>query len=176
MARSTMAALIAKLRLMVGDPAGASQTFSDDEIEDALDANRREVRYERLYAAPTYRASGAVDYLDYYAGDGPWESDAALYDYTWTMLTPATSDYWIGYWTFAANRQPPVFIVGKCYDVNGAAADVLEMWAAKVARQFDYKSGPQEFARSQQAAGLRAEADRYRQRAWTETARMVRGD
>ena len=34
MARSTMAALIARVRLLINDPSGASQVWADDDIQD----------------------------------------------------------------------------------------------------------------------------------------------
>ncbi|MCX7670395.1 MAG: hypothetical protein N2439_10020, partial [Anaerolineae bacterium] len=122
--RATMADLITRIRLLINDPAGASQVFTDQQVQDALDRHRTEVRYLTLTAAETITA-GAVDYLDYYADVGDWEADEALYDGAYALLTPSAADRLTGHWTFAASQPPPVLITGKHYDVYAAAADLL---------------------------------------------------
>jgi hypothetical protein len=46
--RSTMSSLIALVRTMIADPAGASQQFDDQAIQDRLDSSRDDIRYESL--------------------------------------------------------------------------------------------------------------------------------
>jgi len=43
--RTTMATLVARIRVMISDPSGASQVFSDDTIQEVLDLSRVTVRY-----------------------------------------------------------------------------------------------------------------------------------
>ncbi|MHB8398435.1 MAG: hypothetical protein ACYDCI_05800 [Candidatus Limnocylindrales bacterium] len=167
-ARATMATLITRVRLMIGDPTGASQFFTDDgQIQDALDAHRLDARQGRLIPQPTYAAPGSYAfYFDYYAPVPDWESDWVIQDAVRTVQTPTTSDEITGHWTFATQHIPPLFIIGKAYDRHGAAVDLLETWAASVAQQFDFTTDGQQFARSQKRKGLLALADVYRARAY----------
>lgn len=174
--RGSMADLIARIRLLISDPSGAP-TFADQEIQDTLDQRREVVRYAALRPEPTpQQNTGVIQYLDYYATRAFWESDAALYGPAWQLLAPATSDYLTGHWTFAASQIPTVWIVGKMYDVYGAAADLLEIWAAKVADQFDFTDINAKYLRSQIGKAKLALAATYRAQAWTFTIEQVRDD
>src|SRR5690348_15227616 len=155
--RATMADLITRVRLLINDPAGASQIFADQDIQDTCDRYQTVVRYAVLQRAPTLGPGGIVDksaYRDYYAMVGYWESDETLYDAAYNTLAPDTSDRITGHWTFAAGQLPIVRIVGKVYDLYGAAADLLEAWAAKVALDFDFTTDAQTFRQSQKQAAL----------------------
>ena len=171
-----MVALISRVRELVNDPAGASEIFSDDTVQDALDAHRLDIHHARLEPVETFSAGGTVTYLDYYASRGDWEEDAELQDAGGTLLSPSSNDWLVGHWVFASSTLPPVFITGKVYDVYGAAADVLEMWAAKTALEFDFQTDGQSFKRNQKQAALESLANRYRRRAWPMVAVMVRDD
>ncbi|NOZ27968.1 MAG: hypothetical protein GXP39_07950 [Chloroflexi bacterium] len=173
MARTTMADLITRLRRLIND-SGTSQTWTDDELQDFLDARRLDVRRARLRPETTW-AAGTVTYTDYYADYGDWESDAVLEDADGDDLTPSSSDWLTGHWTFA-DQDPPVFITGKSYDLYAAAADVLEAWAAKVALEFDFDADGGRFRRSQKREALLELAKRYRRRSRPQVAVMVRND
>ncbi len=174
--RATMADLITRVRLLINDPAGASQTFADQEIQDALDRHRSDVRYLELVAAETVAPGGAVSYLDYYADRGDWESDEALYNSTYAALAPTSADRLTGHWAFAANQNPPVYIVGKSFDPYAAAADLLEAWAAKEKLAFDFDSDGQTFKRSQKIAALLQMAREYRRQQQPVSVGMARTD
>ena len=174
--RSSMADLIARVRLLLFDPAG-SATFADQEIQDTLDQRREFVRYAPLRPEATPQpATGVMQYLDYFATRGFWENDAALYGPAWQPLSPATSDTLTGHWTFASSQLPTVWIVGKRYDVYGAAADLCEIWAAKTADQFDFTDINARYQRSQIGEAKLRLAAAYRAQAWTFTAEMARED
>jgi hypothetical protein len=168
-ARSTMAALITRLRLAIGDPliAGTPPTsvFSDDELQDALDKRRVEVTECFLAWRPSTAPGGTVTYHDYYAPRGDWEDTAVIKDRSFNVLTPDTSDLITGHWSFVANTIGPVFITGLYYDVNGSAYDVLKAWAGKEARSFDFGTDQQNFSRSQKFTSLNRLADEYARRA-----------
>lgn len=166
MARASLADLITRLRLLVNDPAGGTQAFTDDQLEDVLDARRADVRHLELDAAETRDPGAGVTYLDYHARVGDWESDAVLEDATGAALVPATSDYLVGHWTFAASQTPPVYLTGKTFDLYAAAADLLEMWAAKLALSgFDFSADGATYHLSQRQAALERQAALYRTRA-----------
>ena len=71
MPRPTLAPLITDLRGMIGDPAGAGQKFTDDELQRHLYRHRTEIRFARLEVSPT-RAPGVTTYLDYFSGLENW--------------------------------------------------------------------------------------------------------
>jgi hypothetical protein len=156
-----MTALIDRVRLMVNDPAGDSQTFSDLEIQDFLDRTRLSIRYLELEAAPDYRPS-TVEYIEYHADRGDWEADVLLQDGTYSEITPAEMDLQVGMFRFAASQNPPVMLTGKVYDVYAAAVMVLEAWQAKVALDYNFSAAGQSFQRSQKMAQLAQLADTYR--------------
>jgi hypothetical protein len=174
MARPSMADLITRLRRLIYDPPGPAQTWTDDELQDFLDARRWEVRHARLRPESTWE-SGTVTYTDYYADVGDWESDALLEDAGGNNLLPASSNFLVGYWTFP-NQPPPVFITGKTYDLAAAAADVLEAWAARVSLEFDFSADGASFRRSQKREALLALANQYRMRMRPQVSIMVRED
>ncbi len=172
--RLSMADLIARVRLLIHDVAGASQVFGDQEIQDVLDTHHTDVRYLELEAAATL-SPASTQYLDYYAG-GCWEADETLVDGSYNTLTPDTADQLIGHWTFAASQNPPVYIIGKTYDVYAAAADLLEAWAAREKLSFDVDADGARFSRSQKAEMLLQLAAQYRRQQQPVMAAMVRND
>src|SRR5579862_671494 len=108
--RSSMAPLIARARLMINDPAGAPQQFTDQQIQDTLDDWRSDVRYEQLTPAPSIvntsnSDAGPADFIwaDYYSLFHWWESDMVIQDGHFIVLTPLTSDYVVGHWQFEVN-------------------------------------------------------------------------
>jgi hypothetical protein len=171
-----MADLIALLRRAIGDAAGASQVFSDDELQAFLDARRFETRGLRLREEGTL-VGGLISYYDFYSAYGDWESDGVLFQPDGTTVTPDTSEWLVGHWQFsAAQTVLPLSIRGKFYDVNAAAADALEAWAGKVALDFDFSTQGESFSRSQKQSQLLALARQYRARQLLGVAEVRRSD
>ena len=177
MARTTMGSLITRVRLLVSDPAGASQVFADDQIQDALDAHRTDVRYLELEAVETLSPTG-TQYLAHHdpVYGGGWEDDEVLQSGSWATLTPATSDRLVGRWTFAVSTSPPVYVTGKVYDIYAAAADVLDAWAAKEKLSFDAQADDARMSRSQKHEMLLEQARTFRRRSRPRSARLIRSD
>jgi len=171
-----MADLITLLRRAIGDAAGASQVFSDDELQAFLDARRFETRGLRLREEGTL-SGGVVSYYDFYSQYENWESDGVLSQPDGTTFTPDTSEWLVGHWRFnAAQTILPLSIRGKFYDVNAAAADALEAWAGKVALDFDFATQGESFSRSQKQKQLLTLAQQYRARQLVSIAEISRGD
>ncbi len=159
-----MSDLIERTRELIGDPAGADEEFSGQAVQNAIDRTRIRAHYTALTPDPT-RSAGVVSYLAYYADYGDWESDVQLVDMSYNTLTPSTSDYQEGRWTFATSTSPSVYLVGKTYDIYGAAADLLEQWAGRLADQFDVTvEGEGSYKRSQTPQRLEAQAGLYKSR------------
>lgn len=159
--RTTMAALISRVRSLINDPAGVGQTWGDHDIQDVLDTTRIDVRNGSMRADPTF-TGGSLAYLDYYTDLSDWEDGASFKQYLSNVVTPATSEPIVGHWTFNTTTLPPVYITGKSYDVWRAAADLLERTAAKWALSYDFTSDGQSFRRSQVLPALTSLAHTYR--------------
>lgn len=173
--RPTMAALIARLRRSISDES-APAVFTDEALQEALDVHQTQARYLPLPGRQTYRPGGAVVWLDFYADRGDWEADVVLVDVGWNALTPATADLIVGHWTFTESQLAVIYLTGKCYDLNGAAADVLEAWAAKVKLKHDFQDVNVRLHRSQQHAMLLAQAAQYRAKQLVQCATVGRSD
>jgi hypothetical protein len=130
-------------------------------------------------------------YADYYAPYGWWESDVILQGNNittgaaWIVLTPVSSNYIVGHWTFETNvftsgtvpgQYPPIFATGKVFDPHSAAADLLEFWAVTLTGAYDFSSDGQSFKRSQLMQGKLTMAQYYRRQAKPKVAKMVRND
>ncbi len=161
MARSTMANLILRMRDLINDAPGASQVWTDDQIQGVMDASRQDIGNAVLTAFPTYSGS-TIQYLDYYSDWTDWEDDVVLKQYLTQTVTPSASENIVGHWTFATNKFPPVYISGKTYDVYRSAADLLERWAAKWVLSYGFSSDGQSFQRQQAAHMLQTLAKTYR--------------
>jgi hypothetical protein len=175
MARSTMANLITRVRLLINDPSGGSQTWTDDQIQDVLDASRQDVLNSALTGKPTFSGT-TIQYLDYFASQGDWEDSPVMKQYLTVVVNPSASENIVGHWTFAQSVLPPVFITGKSYDIFRAAAELLERWSAKLALNYDFTSDGQTFRRSQAGAALCNLAKTYRMQQRPTTISLVRAD
>jgi hypothetical protein len=195
-ARATMADLIALVRVMIADPAGASQQFDDDAIQMRLDSSRDDIRYESLQIAPSIVNAASTNnqpstiFADYYSGYKWWESDVILQGQgptgaAWVVMTPTASDFIVGHWQFentpfvngtVPGQLPPLFATGKVYDCNSAAADLLAFWAASLACAYDVNVDGQRLNRSQLMQAKLTMAAYYRGLAKPKMAKMHRRD
>lgn len=189
--RTTMETLIAEVRLMIADTDVTCQQFTDTQIQQHLDATRDDVRYEQLTPAPSIvnlsgsTAGGSLVFADYYSTYQWWEGDVVIQDPHFAVLTPAASDLIVGHWQFQLDvfttgtppgQYPPLFATGKTYDLNLAAATLLEFWAATAARAYDFSADGASFRRSQMQVGLLKQADYYRRHARARAIQTVRSD
>lgn len=153
--RPTMTALISRLRNRVGDVAGANQAFSDQELQDALDVNRSRAQNLELLPMATF-GSG---YLDFRSEFDAWEEAATFIDATDTVVTPDTSDYASGWWSFNTEPDYPIYLTGWTYDLHAAAADILTTWSTRLAAtHFDVTADNDRLQRSQLVTQLRTAA------------------
>jgi hypothetical protein len=199
MPRSTMAALITKVRSLINDPSGGGQVFTDDDIQDQLDALpvRLNIRYEALTPAPVILNAASTNniavliWCDYYSRFQWWEDDVVLEGTnvntlaSWKVLTPATSENFFGHWAFessvftsgtAPGQYPPVFATGKSFDVWLAAANLLEMWSARYTLAYNVTTDNQIFLRGQILDAQIKLAEQYRRRARAVSVTPLRMD
>lgn len=193
--RSTMSAIIARVRLMISDSGGTEQ-FTDQQIQDTLDESRNDIRYEGELIAPSLVNVGNTQngaqtiFADYYSAYQWWESDVVLQGngptgLPWVVLTPYFADCLTGHWQFEADvfnspsvpgQLPPIFATGKVYDLYAASASLLEMWAAVMIGRFDVTVNGQTMRRSQIAANMLTMANRYWLRAKPVVGKLKRSD
>lgn len=169
--RGTMADLVAKVRLMIGD---TDNKFDDDDIERVLDRYCI-IDYAELLPHISLDVNGEEQYLQFSALYGNWEADALFYcggEY----LTPALGDWVGGWWKFSEAIVPPIYIQGKRYDVYASAAELLEMWAAQEKLSFDFSSDGQSFSRSQKVRAMLDLAQVYRDKSFPSIADLSRSD
>lgn len=179
--RATCESLIRRLRGMIGDRIAAGSTtaptWSDIELQDALDGRRVNVDTEPLTSIVSY-PSGVSTYLTFEHALSNFEEDATLVNASYTAITPATYDYLNGRFTFSAEPSYPVYLTGKSFDLRAAAADVLEQWAALVKLDFNFSEGRTggQFQREQKHKMLLASAATHRAQQRVTTATMYRSD
>lgn len=103
-ARTTLTGLIARLRLLISDPAGVGQAWSDDQLQTFLDdlQRRANVDYFALTPAGNFAAGVTINRLIYSAPCGDWEA-ATLYNQSNVALSPSSADLNQGRWTFASD-------------------------------------------------------------------------
>lgn len=166
MVRPGMPNLISRVRGLISDPAGSNQVFTDEEYQDALDPTREEVRYARLEPLESRAPGGAVTYLIFRAPHGDWEEDEQLVDGSYNVLTPSEADRVNGRWTFASEPTGAVvLLVGKTYDLNAAAAEMLVRWSATQKFEYTFSPGKGNYTRSQKFQQCMQMADAFRARA-----------
>jgi hypothetical protein len=178
MARASLSNLILRLRDLIGDnPTDEDcRQWTDNQLQTRLDGYQTRVRYAELCPQETILPGGTVQWLEHEAEYGDWEEDATFHDASYNALTPESSDWQQGKWTFEESTSV-VLIVGKFYDLYGAAADVLEAWAAKLAGNFDFAPGDgQTFKRSQEREAKSALALTYRTQQRPIVAQNYRSD
>lgn len=182
--RSTMSSLITHARLLIADPAGGSQLFADQDVQDKLDECRTDLWQALLTPRITFSTAG-MTYNDYYyiPGNAPnakqrgfFEANEVLINGSFATLTPLTSDELIGHWTFN-NQLPPVMIRGSRYDIYRASADLLDYKIAALSNTtYDFTSDGQTFHRSQILANLMHMRDDYRRKQEAVSHQTVRLD
>ena len=175
--RSTMANLIARTRLLINDTAGATQVFTDQDVQNVLDESRTDLYNQPLIPQWTYSGSTPV-VLDYLAPTqlGDWEDDIVLKQYLTVVVTPSLTDDIVGHWQFAQTTLPPVFITGKTFDIYRSAADLLERWAARMALRFNVTADGQTLHLEGMSTQLLNLARRYRRKQRLGITTMSRSD
>jgi hypothetical protein len=129
-------------------------------------------------------------FADYYSSYTWLEQDVVLQGQdangnAWKVLTPTSSDYITGHFTFELDvfntgtvpgQYPPVFLTGKSYCIYSAASDLLEIWAASLTCAYDVTVDGQNLRRSQMMQAKLQLAQIYRRQARPKVAQQARND
>ena len=118
--RSSMTWLITHLRHVASD--ADSSVWTDQQLQDYLDAHSRHVVRERM--------DHNADYTVYYSSGHFVESDQAIYDgvsETSTLISSSTytANLVDGYYSFSTSQDISLYIDYTDYDITAAAYDCL---------------------------------------------------
>jgi len=187
--RAGMRDLITSLRGMTAtgyeDYKVAGQYYwTDKQLQDKLDRYRSDFIEEDLYSIQQTR-NGTTYYLEYRSQWGNLESvDSGtsvfkLDDAAGTNIagTAWSADYTRGVITFNNDTLgSSLFLTGRSYDLNAAAADVWQQKAAHYAVAYDVSSDMQTLKRSQLMAQARQMAEYYAGQSRPQAVNVMRGD
>lgn len=189
MARTGMANLIMRLRVMTmasdSDFTVNNITYwHDDQLQEILDANRRDFVEVELRPIPKTVSSSLV-YTRYDAPYGNLETYAsgsaiftlATSDGTQAGTANYSVDYLKGIITFTADQGGTAwFLSGRSYDMNSAAADVWAYKATYHQASYDIKTDGHDMKRSQLFEQAREREAYYRAQAGAYSVEILRGD
>jgi len=159
-----MVPLVGEVRDLIGDPDNGSPQFNNQQVQNALDESRSDVRYELLVAAPTITNTANQAFfvwIDYYSRFQYWEIDAAVVQWgDYTQRSPVATEFINGHWQFnyiiapgqlppnadAPAQIPPLYVTGRTFDIYAAAVKLLKMLKAKYAlTTFNFSANGQNF-------------------------------
>lgn len=129
-ARASMTEIIAFVRELIQDPAGADQKFTDDQIQMRLDMTRLDKYQACLHSADTLTPLGSIEWHDFFAKapSGYWESDYIIQKVNGELAPPDTAELAIGKFHYIDHQPTPLVITGRVYNVYGVAVKLLTTW------------------------------------------------
>lgn len=162
-----MLPLIQEVRDLIGDQDNGTPQFTAQQVQNALDESRSDVRYELLKAAPTItKTTGNTAqfvWIDYYSQYQYWEIDAAVVQWgDYTQRTPLAVEFIVGHWQFSylqspgqmvpdsqyPGQIPPLYVTGRVYDIYAAGVKLLIMLRGKLMlTTYNFSTGGQSFQR-----------------------------
>jgi hypothetical protein len=181
-----MATLIAQVRQMTGAgtaeyQVGAVTYFTDDQVQDLLDACRGELWQQPLTAEETWQPGGTTETTRFRLSLAPVESGAnfSVVDRLGNVIS--SGDYTLdpvqGLVTFATEpASTDLYVRAVAFDVYAAAANLLDQWAGALAvHGFTVEQGTKLNRRERQES-LRDASRQLRRRAWPRRVRIRRAD
>lgn len=191
-ARTGMTSLVRQVREMTFSgtadyTSGTANFWDDDHVQEILDRHRMEVYQELLVPFPDRPGGGSIWYRQYRSRFKHFEqysgtADPAVFTIEDTTGADAgtalwTADYERGIVTFAANTGGTAYLLtGRCYDLFGAAGELLKATARMEALSFDFTTDGQQFNRNQKYKALLEMADEMLKQAWPVTVMETRDD
>ena len=189
-ARTGLTSLILQLRGMAD--AGASEYtlgtavfWDDNHVQDVLDRHRMDVVHEWLNPIVQYDAAGATSYHEYRSQYGDFEAttggtsifviqDSLGNNYGTATYTP---DYSRGIVTFSANNMgSAAYLIGRCYDLRSAAAEIWRTKAGQTAKLFNFSTDGHSLSREQYFEHCIRMVDFWESRAGATVTEVLRGD
>ena len=134
---------------------GTTSYFNDDQLQIVLDRHRMDIDRELLQPVPGVLGGGTLEYKNYYSQFKNLESGTAIFnlenangtDYGTALWT---ADYLNGRVAFGSDTAgSSVFLIGRAYDLNAAAADVWTQKSGAAATMYDFSTDNHSLKRSQ---------------------------
>lgn len=162
-----MAYLITFVRELINDPAGVSQKYTDQQIQDRLDLNRLDLYASPLKEADTLDTDGTIDYKDFFARLPLWETDFTVQKISGALNPPNTSEPLIGKFSYTTHQVEPLVITGRVYNVYGVASTLMTMWIAEIRSQVQsWSADGTTVQRIGQIKNMQELANQYAEMAW----------
>lgn len=192
-ARAGMANLILRLRGLTNTTSsdytlGATTYWSDDQLQDILDATRKDWRGVPLEAMPELGTTGSYEYYDYRIpveiGRDFEEAGAssifAVKETGGAIVSSGTYtvNYRAGILRFTVDQDAAFYTIDvRTFSLNSAAREVWEQKASHVAARVDWSSDNHKISGSQEYDHCMAQAERFRRlgNGW-QVVTMVRSD
>jgi hypothetical protein len=164
--RASMSYLISFVRELITDPAGADQTFTDIQIQDRLDLNRKDLYQDCLRSADSLQTDGTLFRLDWFSELPFWETDVVIQQVGGLAATPDDANYLVGKFSYDDNQSIPLVATGRVYDVYGVASNLLTIMTSELRDQFNWTADGTTVQRVAQVKDMQALATKYAGMGW----------
>ena len=163
---------------------GTANYYDSDQMERVLDRHRKEIVHEQLGMLQDWNG-GTVRYLEYTSRFKNYEQTSGgtaifvIEHGTGADVSTAnyTADYFRGRITFGTDTGgSTLYLTGRSYDLDGAAADIWMSKAANAANMYDFSTDNHSFKRSQFMKHCMDMAQYYKRNASSKTTVITRSD
>lgn len=175
MARSGLSDLITRLRNMTATGSadytvGALTYWTDAQLQDVLDRNRKDIRDEKLFTEHVIGTAGTAQWFDYQSKYDTYEQTTggtsifylAFSDGERVGTAEYTVDYARGAITFTNDTGgSALYLNGRAYDLSAAASEIWTMKADHVADRYDFSADGARHNMSQIVEQYMQRAERY---------------
>jgi len=117
--------IITYVRELIHDPAGASQQFTDQQIQDRLDLMRLDLYRHPMCREDTTTSTGSIEWHDFKTGYQFWETDYVIQKINGPVAPPDEANPLLGRFHYDANQVQALIISGKVYNVYGVASGLV---------------------------------------------------
>lgn len=165
--RPSMSYIITFVRDLINDPAGSSQKYTDQQIQDRLDLNRLDLYISELEPQDFLTSSGSIEWHDFFSRLSFWETDYTIQTVNGTTKVPDIGEPLIGKFHFNANIVNTLVISGRVYNTYRVAATLMTMWIAEIRAQIQtWTADGTTVQRVGQVKNMEALANKYYELSW----------
>ena len=127
--RSGMEYIIEFVRDLIGDPTGPTQKFTDQQIQDRLDLQRKTLTMVSLCGTRSLSPTGEWEYKHFTSGWTFWEASAVIQNRgTGEVIVPDHPNWLSGEFEFDTSRPENMVISGRAYNVYAVGVTLITSW------------------------------------------------